>query len=90
MFFVADTNPDELGADIDTTGETLDDSLLEEMSDEELSDTDEGFGHIPETDDDEEEEEDTETEEDDEDDLLEEEEDAEDVDYDTFDDIDEM
>lgn len=89
MFFVADTNPDELGADITTPGETLDDSLLEEMSDDELSDTDEGFGHIPETDD-EEEEEDTETEEDDEDDLLEEEEDAEDVDYDTFDDIDEM
>ena len=92
MFFVADTNPEELGADIDSpeeTADTLDDSLLDEISGDELSD-EEGFGHLPETEDDDEEDAEEETEEDEEDDLLEEEEDAEDVDYDTFDDIDEM
>lgn len=92
MFFT-DTHHDELGADPEgedtEAGSGLDDSLLDEIEDDTLSDTDEGFGHLPEPEDENEDEEQKE-EEDEEDDLLEEEEDAEDVDYDTFDDIDEM
>lgn len=93
MTLFTDTNNDELSADAEEmgadAGPSLDDSILDEIADDDSAEADEGFGHLPETDTDDEEEDEKE-EEDDDDDLLEEEEDAEDVDYDTFDDIDEM
>ena len=92
MTLFTDTNNNELNADADAVdpdaGPSLDDSILDEIVNGDSSDADEGFGHLPELDNSKDEDE-KETEEE-EDDLLEEEEDAEDVDYDTFDDIDEM
>lgn len=70
---------------------SLDDTVLDEVSSD-TDDTDEeveGFGHITEGDEDEDEDEAKESSDDDDgEEVLEE--DAEDVDYDTFDDIDEM
>lgn len=88
MLWFRDDTEEELESD--TVGDDeleLGDDALEELDEEDEVDEDEGFGHLPETDGaatttpDEEEDEEDET-------PLEE--DAEDVDYDTFDDIDEM
>ena len=83
------SNEDEL-EDVDDEDASLGDDVLDEVAGEDESDDEddtEGFGHIddkvvkevPESDDDEEEEDDAELEDD-----------AEDVDYDSFDDVDEM
>ncbi len=80
---------DEELNDLDDLDASLDDSVLDELAEEEEVEEDDatmGFGHIAEDIDEEEEEE--EEAEHDEEPLPEE--DAEDVDFDTFDDIDEM
>lgn len=82
---------DELANDPNDIGGTepgLADDLLDEIGDDKLDESEEGFGHIPEPDEEDEEEDEASAEEEEED--LEAEEDVEDVDYDTFDDIDDM
>ncbi len=73
----------------DTPG--LDESMLAEIADDDDdTDDDEGFGHITDDDDDEEDDDDEDEEEDDLEEPLEAEDDVEDVDFDTFDDVDEF
>ena len=86
MIFFAHLRDEEDFEETDDTEASLDDEVLAEIGDESEEETDEteGFGLI----DDDAEEEEAEEEESDDDDSLED--DAEDVDYDTFDDIDEM
>lgn len=83
MFFVYRSDDDEELADDEEA--TLADEVLDELGDEddEIDPLTEGFGELPEDSDDDEEE-------DDESEETSLEEDAEDVDFDTFDDIDEM
>ncbi len=88
IFFHTMSGEDEaLDEEEEETESGIDDSMLDEISDDAAVDEPEGFGHIKEDGEEEEEEEEAEKETEDVESL---EEDAEDVDYDSFDDEDHL